>query len=191
MTEGRILFLDLETSSLDPDEGRILEIGAILVTSDLVERSRWEALLPPPPIDGWVDTIDMHRRSGLLGDLMRTCSLEGWTDSPQDYDAAAAAAERSLLEWLVLDHEVPARRLELAGYSIHFDRSWLRSHLPRFASWLSHRMIDVSSIRQLDRRWRPVEEEPSKGDARHRALADCEHALATLCRYRSELWRPQ
>lgn len=166
-------------------EQRILEIGAILVTPDLVEIARWRQLLPPPPLERMVGTIDMHQASGLFDELQAP------EEDGDVYAELCLRAERSLLEWLVLEHEVPARRLEIAGYSIHFDRRFLAAHLPQFASWLSHRMIDVSVLRQLDRRWREQPEaEVEKDSAAHRVWPDCEHAIAALRRYRTELWRP-
>lgn len=182
MSDPRILFLDLETTGYDPSADRILEVGAILVDGDLQEVARWRTLIGRPTIEQLVDTVDMHRASGLLGELEEIPARE-------DYEALVAHAERSLLGWLILEHEVPARSLEIAGYSIHFDRAFVRAQMPRLESWLSHRMIDVSTLRQLDRRWR---EQPDTAAARsevvHRAWPDCEHAIAALRLYRQVLW---
>lgn len=140
-----ILFLDLETSHLDPARAHILELGAILVDDDLLEVRRWEALLARPPVVHMLDTVDMHRASGLL----------------------------ALLE------ERPV-----------FDRSMLREHMPTLHAWLSHRMIDVSTIRELMKRWSPsVHAAMPAANSKHRAMADCEDAIGTLAAYRRELWR--
>lgn len=183
MSETRILFLDLETSGLDPHADRVLELGAILVDGQLEEVARWRSLIGRPPIEQMVGTVDMHRASGLLAELEEI-------EDRDDYVALVAHAERSILNWLVLEQEIPARSLELAGYSIHFDRTFVRAQMPRLDSWLSHRMIDVSTLRQLDRRWR--EQPEGAGEAKvgavHRALPDCEHALKALRAYRHILW---
>lgn len=169
--EDRILFIDIETTGLDPDADQILEVGAILVSGSLRhEYGRLHFLIDPPPVVRMLDTIDMHRASGLYADL------EGAT-------CTAYAAEESILEYLVQAEHIAARSLEIAGFSIHFDRSFLRVHMPRLHGWLSHRMIDVSTIRSLHRRW--VGGEPRKQAQAHRAIADCEEAIAELRTYRA------
>ena len=175
--EGRILFLDLETTGLDPHRHQILEVGAILVNADLGayggRNDRFHELLVPPPTVRMLDTIDMHRASGLLHDV-----------SVQPTVSSEIAEER-LLDWLVNDHEIAARSLEIAGFSIHFDRSFIRLHMPRLHAWLSHRMIDVSTLRSLHRRWVG---EPRQQKQAHRALADCEEAITELRTYRDLVW---
>lgn len=180
MTDSRILFFDIETSGFDATRDRILEVGAVLVDAELDEIARWRTLIGRPPVEQLVGTVDMHRESGLLGELEEV-------ESREDYEVLVAHAERSILEWLILEHEVPERQLEIAGYSIHFDRGFVRAQMPRLDSWLSHRMIDVSTLRGLDRRWREQPEAEAQKVA-HRAWPDCEHAIAALRLYRDVLW---
>jgi len=184
-----ILFLDLETSHLDPERGRILELGAILTDANLTELGRWASLFPRPPSVEMLSTVDMHRTSGLLAALEQVSRPAPIDDPPVAfYSAALSEFERTLLRDLVDVHAVERLRLQLAGYSIHYDRSWLRGHMPTLDGWLSHRMIDVSTIRELTRRWRPAAEPTDRVQAKHRALADCEAARRALGRYRDMLW---
>jgi oligoribonuclease len=181
VTYPSILLFDLETTGFDPSVDRILEVGAILVDgASLDEVARWRTLIGRPSIEQMTATVDFHRASGLLGELEEV-------EDREDYEQLLARAERSVLEWLILEHEVPARQLEIAGYSIHFDRSFVRAQMPRLDSWLSHRMIDVSTLRGLDRRWRE-QPEAEATKATHRVWPDCEHALASLRLYRDLLW---
>lgn len=181
MKDSRLLFFDLETTGFDARADRILEIGAVLVDGDLDEVARWKTLIGRPPIEQMVATVDMHRASGLLAELEEI-------DDRDDYDVLVAQAERSILAWLILEHEIPARGLELAGYSIHFDRTFVRAQMPRLDSWLSHRMVDVSTLRGLDRRWREQSEKGEDVQPTHRVWPDCEHALSALRLYRQLLW---
>lgn len=172
--EGRMLFLDLETSGLDPDKHVILELGVILVDQDLKPIHRMSHTFEAPPLPRMLDTVDMHRESGLLNDLADLSKT-----------SSVAQVEHVLLDWLVGRHRIRARSLELAGFSIHFDRSFIHRHMPTFDGWLSHRMIDVSTIRGLYRRWRG---EPREQASAHRALADCQEAIDELAFYRGALF---
>jgi oligoribonuclease len=175
--ETRLLFLDVETSHLDPLRGRVLELAAILTDADLLELGRWSWLFARPPLADMLDTVDMHRTSGLLSEL-----VEG---SGAMYSTQRDRAEHQLLTTLV-ERGLAQRSLQLAGYSIAFDRAWLRVHMPTLDGWLSHRMIDVSTVRELSKRWAPTLA-PDATQA-HRSMRDCEAACAELHSYRSRLW---
>lgn len=167
--EGRILFLDLETTGLDPDRDQILEVGGILVDPDLQELGRLHYLIDPPRTTHMLETIGMHRSSGLIKAMYEEGTGPIYT------------AEESILEYLAGEMRITTRSLEIAGFSIQFDRSFLRVHMPRLHGWLSHRMIDVSTLRALQRRWVG---QPRKQNQAHRAIADCEEAIAELRTYR-------
>lgn len=172
--EDRILFLDLETTGLDPDNDRILEVGAVLVTTDLKHIAAVHKIFAAPRRVDMLDTIDMHSDSGLMDQIAR--------EEEKERVADVREVEEELIDWLVGRHLIRSKTLEIAGFSIHFDRSFLRVHMPRLHGWLSHRMIDVSTIRSLHRRWIG---EPRKQAQAHRALADCEEAIAELRSYRA------
>lgn len=175
--ETRILFLDVETSGLDPDKHVILELGAVLVDVNLVELGRRCWIFKSDDFDvlDTLETVDLHRASGLL-DALDDDDVPGFS---------RAGVESALLRWLAYECAVPSGSLELAGFSIHFDRGFIRRHMPLFNRWLSHRMIDVSTLRTLHRRWRG---ELPKAHAAHRALADCEAAIADLASFRNALF---
>lgn len=181
--ETRILFLDLETTGLDTARDSILEVGAILVDLDLTPLARFSSLVGhnvccPGHLfanrarDGAPGglVLAMHAASHLLDE-----AAERWTTLP-----SLEEVESRLLMWLT-NERVGRREMEVAGYSIHFDRKFIARQMPELEAFLSHRMIDVSSLRALHRRW--VGPLPQTEKA-HRAIADCEQAIEELRSYR-------
>jgi len=181
--EDRLVFLDLETTGLDVRRDSILEVGVIVTDADLNESDRWHWLVISGRHREKLERRDresggsvhaMHETSGLLADLDRGVGI-----------GSLHEVERELCERLG-DLGAPPGSLQLAGYSVHFDRRFLDAHMPLAGRYLSHRIVDVSTIRSLYRRW--VGEPPPQGKA-HRALADCEEAIAELKFYRTDIMK--
>jgi len=166
----KLLFLDLETTGL-LDTDTILEVGAII--HDIVENreiSRKQMLvrhtirrqfLPMPRV-----VYDMHMKSGLLTEI----GHEYGTHDVQE-----------VVIQMILDAGMSSGECIMAGFSPHFDRRFLRLHMPALESFLHYRNIDVSTLRELTFAW--TGSKPDKID-RHRAIPDCEEAIATLMTYR-------
>ncbi len=172
-----LVFLDLETTGFHPQTDHILEIGAIAVDDNLQYVSTFNVLMPIP--EGFrlsKPVHDLHEASGLLHALetKRLHTLD--------------MAEEDLWRWLQRVNP-DMKQIQLAGFSVPFDRAFIAHHMPRIDVALSHRMVDVSSIRTLCKMWKPSFVRAQA--ASHRAVADCEEAIAELEHYRSRLWHQQ
>lgn len=176
MTKPHLLFLNVETTGLDPERDDLLEVGCILTTDapDLTElwrwssviQHRWAALGVRPDVHPAVDA--MHTKSGLWEDLHAF-----------KYSPKPGFVEDTILE-ILKSHGIGRGEAMLAGFSVHFDREVLRVRMPILHRFLSHRVIDVSTVRHLY--WATRGERPAQ-EVAHRALADCDQALAELRRY--------
>ncbi|HVF19520.1 MAG TPA: oligoribonuclease [Mycobacteriales bacterium] len=180
--QDRLVWIDLEMTGLDPDNDVILEIAVLVTDSelepvgdgiDLVVSQPAEKLETMVPV-----VVDMHSSSGL-------------TDAVKASTLSLADAEAQVLAWL--KDLVPEQgRAPLCGNSIATDRGFLVKHMPELDSWMHYRMIDVSSIKELARRWYPQAygAAPVKGGG-HRALADIKESVAELRYYRSAIFVPR
>lgn len=169
-----LIWMDLEMTGLDPDRDRILEIAVIVTDGDLQELDRGPDLVVHQSderlagMDAW--NTDHHGRSGLT-ELVRASTLD------------EAEAERELLAWL--GERCPARAVPLAGNSVHQDRAFLRRYMPALHDFLHYRNVDVSTLKELVRRWAPsvlAEAPPKRGQ--HRAMGDLEESIRELAYYR-------
>jgi oligoribonuclease len=173
--------MDLEMTGLDPARDVIVEIATIVTDDqlrvvaegpDLVVHQPDEALAVMDPF-----VVDMHTRSGLLAAIKAsTVSLA---------DAGAATLD------FIRAHVPEAGRVPLCGNSIGMDRRFLAAHLPEIEHWLHYRSIDVSSVKELVRRWYPevLSARAAKSGA-HRALDDIRESIAELQYYRERVFLP-
>jgi oligoribonuclease len=173
--------MDLEMTGLEPDRHVIVEI-ATLVTDDelaivaegpdLVVHQSPEAMATLDPF-----VKDMHTRSGLLP------LIQASTVSLTDAGAQTLA--------FIKEHVPEPRTVPLCGNSIGTDRRFLARHLPEIEDWLHYRSIDVSTIKELTRRWYPdVLKARSEKDGRHRALDDIRASIDELRYYRDTVFKP-
>ncbi|WIM67226.1 oligoribonuclease [Corynebacterium breve] len=172
---NRLVWIDLEMTGLDVHRHVIVEIAALVTDAnlnildegiDLVVHATEEELAE---MDDFVN--NMHNENGL------TAQIRESTVTMQEAEDAVLA--------LVEKHCDPAHPAPLAGNSIATDRAFLREQMPRLDAALHYRMIDVSSIKELSRRWFPKAyfKQPAKGMA-HRALADIVESIRELDYYR-------
>lgn len=168
-----LLFFDIETTGLDPDADHILQVAAAITTDDLertcAEYARivWQSEADLARMSDHVR--DMHTRTGLLA---RIADGDGWHLS---------CVEDELCGWLEAVWQ--DEKIILAGDSIHFDRSFVRRHMPRFERMLHHRMVDTSTFRVLAELWkRPAF--PGTNPKAHDALSDCRTSIEKLKHWR-------
>lgn len=176
-----LVWMDLEMTGLDPDRDVIVEIATLITDDDLdvvaegpdlVIHQPPEALAHMEPV-----VVSMHTRSGLLTAIAKsTVTLE---------EAGARTLE------FIREHVPERRTVPLCGNSIGTDRRFLARHLPEIEDHLHYRSVDVSTIKELARRWYPdaLNELPSKG-ASHRALDDIRESIEELRFYRRALFLP-
>jgi oligoribonuclease len=175
-----LAWMDLEMTGLDPSRHVIVEIATLITDDnlrivaegpDLVVRASDEEL-------GAMDEVvrGMHTRSGLLA------AIESST-------LALADAGTATLEFL-RTHIPDAKTVPLAGNSIGTDRRFLAAQLPEVDEWLHYRSVDVSTVKELCRRWFPDElaGAPGKRTA-HRAMGDIHESLAELRYYRETVFK--
>jgi oligoribonuclease len=167
-----IAWVDVETSGLDPYAGELLEIGVILTDDDLNEKGRTSFVIAPRSrlyLNGMSEQVRrMHTKSKLLLELDRS-------DLP-----SLEEVELFLFHWLSARSEEP---LVVAGSTVGFDRAWIKAKMPLVERAFHYRSIDVSSLKELNRRWEFAPEWTGSRE-KHRALPDLEDSIAELRHYR-------
>ncbi len=177
----RIVWVDCEMTGLDVLTDALVEVAVVVTDSELrLLDDGLDLVIAPPPgaVDRMLDVVRrMHTASGLLEELPGGLPL----------DEAAARVLEYVSRW------VPeAGRAPLAGNSVGTDRAFLERDMPAVTSHLHYRIIDVSSIKELARRWYPrvYFNSPAKAGG-HRALADILESITELRYYRTALFPPE
>jgi oligoribonuclease len=176
-----LVWMDLEMTGLDPARHVIVEIATIVTDDDLNVVAEGPDLVvhqPPEALTGMEQVVvDMHTSSGLL------TAIAASTISLEEAGAATLA--------FIKEHVPEARTVPLCGNSIGTDRRFLALHLPEIEEFLHYRSVDVSTIKELTRRWYPgaIEAVPRKATA-HRALDDIKESIEELRWYREHVFRP-
>jgi oligoribonuclease len=173
----RLVWLDLEMTGLDLRRHVIVEIAALVTDAELRPLDDGIDLVVRPPAGALEEMDDfvrqMHTKSGLLA-AFDTATLD------------LAAAGTRVLEYV--QSSVAPQTAPLCGNSIGVDRRFLDAQLPELDAYLHYRSIDVSTLKELCRRWYPdvYRRRPRKAET-HRALADIQESIAELAFYRNEL----
>ncbi len=185
-----IVWVDTETTGLDPENGNLLEVALVVTSDDLEEvaaRSVIVQPIAPLGLDAWREHLDpviqdMHGKNGLLDVIGRGDGI------------GLREAEVQFFAWVWTLDQRPyvgcfnLKKTPLAGSTVGFDRAWLKKHMPALESLFSYRSIDVSSITELAARWAPAiyEGRPKADPAKiaHRALPDARESISILRYYR-------
>ena len=178
MDQNNLIWIDLEMTGLDPEKERIIEIATIVTDSKLdilaegptmaVHQS--DALLNA--MDDW--NTEQHGGSGLVARV-------------RESEITEREAERETLEFL--RQWVPEGASPMCGNSIGQDRRFLVKYMPQLESYFHYRNLDVSSVKELARRWRPDILAGVKKHSSHLALDDIRDSIAELCHYREHFFR--
>lgn len=171
--QNNLVWLDMEMTGLDPDRDRIIEVAIVVTDSQLNAVSQAPVLVIHQP-DAILDAMDdwnrsTHARSGLVEKVKASTLSE-------------RAAEDQLLAFLA--QHVPTRTSPMCGNSICQDRRFLARYMPRLEAYFHYRNLDVSTLKELAKRWRP---EIAKGlvkQGKHEALADIQESIDELRYYR-------
>jgi len=178
----RLVWIDCEMTGLDLGSDLLVEVAAVVTDSelnvlgegiDIVIGASPEQLSRMPPI-----VEEMHRTSGLTQQIL-------------DSSVTLEQAEQQVLSWLG-QYVDDARKAPLCGNSIATDRGFLARDMPALDAFLHYRMVDVSSVKELARRWYPraYYNSPKKAGG-HRALADILESVQELRYYRATVFVPQ
>lgn len=182
-----LVFLDLETTGLDPNKHTVLEVAAIATDDALVEVDRFESVVATDHEFHQLDKFirDMHTKNGLWAAVQ---DAHYHNDRLDCVDHTLAEFIRKFVRFGKDDKgRTTIDRPQLAGNTISFDRAFLKRHLPNAEAELHYRNVDVSSLNEVFRRFNPKlhEQRPRNPDAAHRAMADAEESLR-VCRYYAE-----
>jgi len=175
-SEGRLIWIDLEMTGLDTGRDSILEIATIVTDSNLEILAEGPELAIAHPLaaleamDEWNRT--QHRKSGLWQRVV---------DSKVSMDEAEARTLAFLAEW------VPANASPMCGNSICQDRRFLHRLMPTLERWFHYRNLDVSTLKELARRWAPTVVNGVRKQAAHTALSDVRDSIAELAYYRKHM----
>ena len=175
-----LVWIDLEMTGLDPEVDVILEIAVVVTDGSL------ESIIEGPGLVIHADDSALNNMAPVVQEMH---ALSGLTDAVRKSAATVAEAERLALEF-VKGHIPDPGQAPLAGNSIHADRAFLRRHMPDLEAWFHYRNVDVSTIKELTRRWNPdvLENAPEKGGG-HRALADILESINELKYYRETVFK--
>ncbi|NBQ86902.1 MAG: oligoribonuclease [Betaproteobacteria bacterium] len=168
-----LVWIDCEMTGLDPEVDRLLEIAVIVTGPDLMPRIEGPVLVIHQS-DAQLDRMDAwnkgtHGRSGLI-DKVRASTMD------------EAQAEAELLAFM--SRFVPKGTSPMCGNTIGQDRRFLVKYMPRLEAFFHYRNLDVSTLKELARRWRPEVYQAFKKQQKHTALADVHESIDELLHYR-------
>jgi oligoribonuclease len=177
----RIVWIDCEMTGLDSVQDALVEVAAVVTDSELNVLGEGVDVIIAPPAEALAQmgdfVRDMHTSSGLLDALATGTTLED--------------AQAQVLAY-IREHVPEAGKAPLAGNSVGTDKVFLDRDMPELVGHLHYRIIDVSSIKELARRWYPrVYFSSPKKNGGHRALADILESIDELRYYRAALLVPQ
>ena len=175
-SDQNLVWVDCEMSGLDPEKERLLEIAIVITGPNLQPRIEGPVLVIHQS-DALLDGMDAwnkgtHGKSGLINKVKASTLTE-------------EQAERELLEFV--GRYVPKGASPLCGNTISQDRRFLVKYMPKLEAWLHYRNLDVSTLKELAKRWKPAVYSGFKKAQSHTALADVHESIEELVHYREHL----
>ncbi|OEY65250.1 oligoribonuclease [Marinobacter sp. X15-166B] len=179
-TTDRLVWIDLEMTGLDPEQERIIEIATIVTDANLQIIAEGPVLAVKQP-DSLLDAMDEW--------CTRTHGENGLTQRVRDSHISEAEAEQQTLAFLS-QHLEPGQS-PLCGNSVGQDRRFLVKYMPRLEAFFHYRNLDVSTVKELARRWRPDVLQGVSKKGTHLALDDIRDSIAELQHYREHFFNLQ
>jgi oligoribonuclease len=175
-SDQNLVWVDCEMSGLDPEKERLLEIAVVITGPNLQPRIEGPVLVIHQS-DALLDGMDAwnkgtHGKSGLINKVKASTLTE-------------QEAERQVLEFVA--RYVPKSASPLCGNTISQDRRFLVKYMPKLEAWLHYRNLDVSTLKELAKRWKPAVYSSFKKAQSHTALADVHESIEELVHYREHL----
>ena len=170
---NHLVWIDMEMSGLDPDSDRILEVALVVTDSQLNTVAEGPVLVVHQPdavlavMDEWNKSA--HAKSGLI-EKVKAATL------------SEADVEQRVLAFLT--EHVPPRTSPMCGNSVHQDRRFLARYMPALEAYFLYRNLDVSTLKELAKRWKPEIMAGLVKHGKHEALADIYESIAELKYYR-------
>ena len=176
--DDNLIWLDCEMSGLDPERERLLEIAVIITSPDL-------SIRVPGPV------VVIHQADTVLNAMdawnKGAHGLIGLTEKVKASTTSEADAEKQLLAFI--KKYVSKSKSPMCGNTIGQDRRFLVKYMPRLEAYFHYRNLDVSTLKELARRWRPELHAAFKKHQKHTALADVEESIEELVYYRDTFLR--
>lgn len=177
-SDQNLIWLDCEMSGLDPEKERLLEIAVVITGPHLT-----------PRVEGPV--IVIHQSDAVLGAMdawnKGTHGKSGLIDKVRASTVDEEAAQTELLAFI--RQYVPKSGSPMCGNTISQDRRFLVRYMPKLEAYFHYRCLDVSTLKELAKRWRPEVYDSFKKQGKHTALADVHESIDELEHYRTHLLR--
>ena len=175
---ANLIWIDMEMSGLDPDQHKVLEVAIVVTDAQLNTVAEAPVLV-------------VHQDEGVLGSMdawnTSTHTKSGLVDRVRASTLSETDVEARMLEFL--QPLVPPSLSPMCGNSVHQDRRFLARHMPRLEAFFLYRNLDVSTLKELARRWRPELLAGVVKAGKHEALADIHESVAELKYYREHFLR--
>ncbi len=180
MSDTPLVWMDLEMTGLDPERDAIIEMATLITDSALT-------IIAEGPV------IAVHQDEATIALMddwnVRTHGESGLTERVRASTISVAEAEATTLAFIA--EHVPANTAPLCGNSIWQDRRFLARYMPDLEQYLHYRLVDVSTIKELARRWAPTAYAGFQKESAHTALADIRESIGELAHYRDTFLRSE
>ncbi|HTP96114.1 MAG TPA: oligoribonuclease [Burkholderiales bacterium] len=175
---NNLIWIDMEMSGLNPDKDKVLEVAVVITNQDLVTVAEAPVLVVHQA-DAVLDGMDSwnsstHTKSGLV-DRVKASKL------------SESDVEQQMVDFM--KQHVPAGTSPMCGNSVHQDRRFLARHMPKLEEFFLYRNLDVSTLKELAKRWRPDLAGGHVKQNKHTALADIYESIDELKFYREHFLR--